>query len=172
MKNLRTWIVLVFGCFVAIIAVLSDVCYAQDMPVPIGVQARFFRKIFAYNKSIPKEGVKIVVVYGDGTGEIKDEITEAFEALGMKANAVKGGQLASAGVGAHVVYLAPGGDMRTVKEFCKNNGILSITGMPNLVRNGDISIALDAINEAVKPIVNPDRLKIEKQDAAELMRLR
>ncbi len=173
MKNIWTGKVLIFCCcFMAIIALLSDTCHAQDMPVPVSVQARFFRKVFAYNKSLPKEGVKVVVVYGDATGDVKDEVVEAFEALGMKASAAKSGQLASVGVGANVIYLAPGGDLRTVKEFCKNNGILSITGMPNLVRNGDISIAFDAVNEAVKPIVNPDRLKIEKQDAADLFRLR
>ena len=145
---------------------------AQDMPIPIPVQARFFRKVFSYNKSIPKDGVKIVIVYGDASNDFKDDIVEAFESMGMKASAVKSAQLATAGVGAHVIYLAPGGDMRTVREFCKNNGILSISGLPNHVRNGDISISLDAINEAVKPIINPDRLKIEKQDAADLLRLR
>jgi hypothetical protein len=154
------------------LCIAEEYCFAQDMPVPVPVQVRFFRKVFAYNKSIPKEGVKVIVVYGDATGETKDEVVEAFESLGMKASAVKGGQLASAGAGAHVVYLAPGGDMRAVKEFCKNNGVLSITGMPNLARNGDISISLDAVNDAPKVIVNPDRLKLEKQDAADLMRLR
>jgi hypothetical protein len=152
---------------------LSDeYCTAQDMPIPIPVQARFFRKVFAYNKSIPKEGVKIVIVYGDASNDIKDEIVEAFESMGMKASAVKSPQLATAGVGANVIYLAPGGDLRTVKEFCKNNGILSISGLPNHARNGDVSISLDAVNDAPKVIVNPDRLKLEKQDAADLMRLR
>jgi hypothetical protein len=90
----------------------------------------------------------------------------------MKTSAVKAPQLATAGVGANVIYLAPGGDMRTVKEFCKNNGILSICGLPNHTRNGDISISLDAVNDAPKVIVNSERLKIEKQDAADLLRLR
>jgi hypothetical protein len=150
----------------------AEYCTAQDMPIPVPVQVRFFKKVFVYNKSIPKDGIKIVIVYGDASNDIKDDIVEAFETMGMKASAVKSPQLATAGIGAHVIYLAPGGDVRTVREFCKANGILSISGLPNHARNGDVSISLDAVNDSPKVIVNPDRLKIEKQDAADLMRLR
>lgn len=172
MKSLQMGFLQYCIFFTVIFSVTAEYCSAQDMPVPIPVQARFFKKLFAYNKTIPKEGIKVVIVYGDASNDIKDDIVDAFESMGIKASAIKSGQLTSARAGANAVYLAPGGDLRVVKDFCKNNGVLSISGLPNHVRNGDISIALDAINEAVKPIVNPDRLKLEKQDAADLMRLR
>jgi sorbitol-specific phosphotransferase system component IIA len=168
MKYLR----LIAVCIIAVVIAAQGLS-AQDMPVPIPVQARFFKKVFGYDKSIPKDGIKIVIVFGDATpADVKDDIVDAFTSMGMKASAAKGAQLATAGVGANVIYLAPGGDLRAVKEFCKNNGVLSISGLPNQARNGDISIAMDAVNDAPKVVVNPDRLKIEKQDAAELMRLR
>lgn len=157
---------------VLLIAVANGLS-AQDMPVPVPVQARFFKKVFVYDKTIPKDAIKLIVVVGDATpADVKDEIVDAFNSIGIKASAMKAAQLSSAGVGANVIYLAPGGDLRAVKEFCKNNGVLSISGFPNQARNGDISISMDAVNDAPKIVINPDRLKAEKQDAAELMRLR
>lgn len=163
---------LIATCLIALV-IADHGLFAQDMPVPIPVQARFFKKVFVYDKSIPKDGVKLLVVVGDATpADTKDEIVDAFNSIGIKASAAKAAQLASAGVGMNVIYLAPGGDLRAVKEFCKTNGILSISGLPNQARNGDISISMDAVNDAPKVVVNPDRLKLERQDAAELMRLR
>jgi hypothetical protein len=144
---------------------------AQDMPVPIAVQARFFKKVFVYDKTVPRENIAIAIVYSEASADVKDDIIEAFGSIGIKAIGVKGGQLASLS-NVNVVYYAPGADLRAVKDYCRINGVLSITGLPNLARNGDISIALDVVNEAPKVIVNPDRLKTEKQDAADLMRLR
>jgi hypothetical protein len=158
-------------CF-AVLAMFARDVSAQDMPVPVPVQARFFKKVFTYNKSIPRDGVKLVVVVGDGTAaDIKDEIVDSFSSIGIKTTALKASQL-SASDPPHVIYVAPGGDVRAVKEFCKTNGVLSISGFPNQARNGDVSISMDAVNDAPKVIVNPDRLKLEKQDAADLMRLR
>jgi hypothetical protein len=144
---------------------------AQEMPVPIAVQARFFKKVFGYDKTVPRDNISIVIVYGEASADIRNDIVEAFSSIGIKANAVKAGQLSSLS-NVHVVYYAPGADLRAVKEYCRSNGVLSITGLPNLARNGDISIALDAINDAPKVIVNSERLKTERQDAADLMRLR
>ncbi len=168
MKQLR----LIATCVLALVIATQGLS-AQDMPVPIPVQARFFKKVFGYDKTIPKDGIKVVIVFGDATpADVKDDLVDAFNSMGMKASAAKAPQLATVGVGANVIYLAPGGDLRAVKEFCKTNGILSISGIPNQTRNGDISIALDVVNDAPKVVVNPDRLKTERQDAAELMRLR
>lgn len=151
----------------------TTILLAQEMPVPITVQARYFKKVFVYDKTIPKEGIKLLVIYGDATpNDVKDEIVDAFNTIGIKATAAKGSQITTAGAGVHVVYFAPGGDLKAVKEFCKTNGVLSISGLPNLANNGDVSIAINAVNDSPKVVVNPDRLKIEKQDAADLMRLR
>ncbi|MCS6808783.1 MAG: hypothetical protein RML40_08930 [Bacteroidota bacterium] len=146
---------------------------AQDMPVPIPVQVRYFKKVFAYDKTVPRENIKLLVVYGDATPtDVREELVEAFNSIGIRATAVKSSQLASAGADVNVVYAAPGSDIRIIKEFCRTNGVLSISGLPNLATNGDVSIAINAVNDMPKVIVNPDRLKIEKQDAADLMRLR
>ncbi len=158
---------------VYVLLFMASALSAQEMPVPVAVQARYFKKVFVYDKTIPKDGIKLLVVYGDATpGDVKDEIVDAFNTIGIKATAAKGSQIATAGAGVNVVYFAPGGDLKAVKEFCKSNGILSISGLPNLANNGDVSIAINAVNDAPKVVVNPDRLKTEKQDAADLMRLR
>ena len=168
MMNLRF-----FAIYSVALIIIAQVIQAQDMPVPVPVQARFFRKVFVYDKTIPKEGIKLLVVVGDATpADLKDEIVDAFNSIGIKASAAKAPQLATVGVGINVIYIAPGGDLRAAKEFCKTNGILSISGFPNQARNGDVSISMDVVNESPKIIINPDRLKLEKQDAAELMRLR
>ncbi len=145
---------------------------AQDMPVPPLIQSRYFKKVFAYNKSLPKDGIKIVVVYTDASANMKDDMVEAFSAVGMNASAVKVGQLAAGGVGANVIYVLPGVDIKPVKEFCRTNSIMSATGFPKWVKDGDISVGIDAVNDVPKVIINTDRLKTEKQDAADLMRLR
>ncbi|MCU0427277.1 MAG: hypothetical protein MUF71_16810 [Candidatus Kapabacteria bacterium] len=158
---------------VCVLLFMASALLAQEMPVPVAVQARYFKKVFVYDKTIPKDGIKLLVVYGDATpSDVKDEIIDAFNSIGIKTTAAKGAQIATAGAGVNVVYFAPGGDLKAVKEFCKSNGILSISGLPNLANNGDVSIAINAVNDAPKVVVNPDRLKTEKQDAADLMRLR
>lgn len=159
--------------FTIMLVLAGVVCsvFAQEMPVPILVQARYFKKVFGYNKSIPKDQIKVVIVYADASAEDKDDLVQAFSAMGMSASAVKTGQLASQS-GVHVVYVAPGVDVRVVKEFCRANGVLSITGVPKWVKDGDISIGLDVVNEQPKVLVSADRLKTERQDAADLLRLR
>jgi hypothetical protein len=153
-----------------IVAVFSELV-AQDMPVPPIVQARFFKKIFAYDKTLPKEQIKLAVVYADASNEVKNEIVDAFTAIGISATAVKTPQLSTL-AGVHVVYVAPGVDLRPVKEYCRANGVLSITGVPKWVRDGDVSITIDAVNDQPKILANADRLKTEKQDAPDLLRFR
>jgi hypothetical protein len=146
---------------------------AQDMPVPALVQARFFNKVFAYNKTLPKGAaqIKIAVIFSDASGEAKDDITEAFTSLGFTVTALKPAQLSGA-TGIHVVYAAPGVDLKPIKSYCSSNGVLSITGIPKWVKDGELSIAIDAVNEQPKVVANADRLKTERQDAPELMRFR
>jgi hypothetical protein len=151
-------------------AVNATVC-AQEMPVPPNVQARFFKKVFGYDKTIPKDQIKLVIVFADASTEAKDDLQEAFTALGVSVTAVKSAQLAQV-TGVHIVYVAPGVDVRAVKSYCSNNGVLSITGVVRWVKDGDFSIAIDAVNEQPKVVVNADRLKVERQDAPDLMRLR
>jgi len=168
LMNVRLLLIVVMG-LITVKSVGS--LYAQEMPVPILVQARYFKKVFAYNKSLPKDQIKIVIVYADASAEDKDDLVQAFSSAGMNASAVKTGQLASQS-GVHVVYAAPGVDIKVVREFCRTNGVLSITGVPKWVKDGEISIGLDVVNDQPKVLVNAERLKAERQDAADLLRLR
>lgn len=160
--------------FLAIVLMFSTTLqtFAQDMPIPILVQARYFKKLFVYNKSIPKDGAKVVIAYSDEGVGVKDDLVQAFTAIGISASAVRSNQLTSGAAGAHAVYAVSAADIRPVRDFCKNKSVLSITGLPKYVNDGEISISIDAVKEQPKVVINAERLKAEKQDAAELIRLR
>lgn len=146
-------------------------CYAQTMPILPIVQARFFKKVFSYNKSLPKEGVKVLVAFSDASADTKDDIVEAFNAVGLQAVPVKAAQLATARLDGQVVFASSSNEVQAVREYCKAKSLLSVTGFPSFVKNGDISISIDAVNDKAKIVVNTERLKTERQDAADLVRL-
>jgi hypothetical protein len=147
-------------------------CRAQTMPLVPIVQARYFKKVFTYNKSLPKDGVKILVAFSDAPSDLKDEIIEAFTAVGMQAVLVKTSQLATVKFDGHVVFALGAADVQAVREYCKAKSLLSTTAFPSFVKNGDISISIESVNDQARVVVNPERLKTERQDAPDLMRLR
>lgn len=168
MTHCCRWIAIALLFAYALCSLPAEI-WAQDMPVPVLVQARFFKKVFAYNKTLPKDQIKIAIVYTDASAEAKGDLVEAFGSVGMNVTAVKSVAQAA---GVNVVYAAPGVDVKAVRDFCRTNGILSITGVPKWVKDGDISIAIDAVNDQPKVVVNADRLKTERQDAPDLLRFR
>ena len=64
----------------------------------------------------------------------------------MKAKRSKSSATATVGVVQNVIYLTPWRRPSRSKEFCKTNGIFHL-GILNQTRNGDISIALDVVND-------------------------
>lgn len=166
---------LAFALVLAIVFVFASIglvpeAHAQ-VSVPPNVQARYFKKVFAYNNTLPKTGIKVLVVFAEGSDEIKNDILEALKSVGLEAVPVKTSAL-NGRLDGQVVCAVSAKEVRPVREYCKANGVLSISAEPAAVKSGDISIGIENVDDKAKIIISADRLKTERQDAADLLRLR
>jgi hypothetical protein len=130
--------------------------------IPPDLQASIFKKIFGYDKTIQPGALKIVVVFTDGSADLKDQILRAFQNSGISATAAKADRLASAINGANVLYLTSG--IQSTKQLCQKNGILSITGIPSLVESGEASVGLSVVDSKPKIVVHLKELRSEGHD--------
>jgi hypothetical protein len=151
-------ILLMFG-----IACFAGALTAQHMAVPANLQTAIFKKIFGFDKTLQDKGrIEVAVIYGDVAA--KDAIVAAFNDLGIPAVPIKSDQ-AGSGIGsATVVYVTPGGV--PPKQLCINNQILSISGVPSFVENGQVSIGLSVEGGKPKIIIHRGQLKAEGQELA------
>ena len=65
-----------------------------------------------------------------------------------------------------MVYVAAGVDAATVEALCAANGVLSVTGLPELVLTGKVAIAVGLRGKRPEILVHLKRLKDEKHDIA------
>ena len=144
---------------------------AQVMPVPPKLQAAIFAKVFTYTKTFLVNGqVEVLVTFNNQSEKIKDEMVTAFEDLGISARAVHISELSDNFGRGSVVYITAGTE--STKQFCKEEQLLSITGIPALVKSGEASIGLGIENYRPQVIVDMRQLKAEGHAlSSQLLRL-
>ncbi len=147
----------------------SNSSYAQEMPVPTKVQAVIFAKIFKFDQTlIDKGSFDVLIIYSDAS--VKDDVAKAFKENGISVSDVNATDFSGKASGASVAYVCPG--VKVDKTLFSKNSILSITGLPSLVENGDVAIGIDLQNKKPKIIVNLKQLKSENHDiSANLLKL-
>ncbi len=135
----------------------------QHMAVPANLQSAIFKKIFGFDKTLQQKGrVEVAVVYGDAAA--KDAIIAAFNDIGIPAVPIKSDQAASGVGSATIVYIAPGGV--PPKHLCVGNQILSISGVPSFVENGQVSVGLTVEGGKPKILIHRAQLKAEGHELA------
>jgi NADPH-dependent glutamate synthase beta subunit-like oxidoreductase len=161
-----------FLCSIGIIAVMlissSSVCLAQEMAVPVFVQAKWMSKIFEYVKSLQGKAIKVAVVHGDEFEEAEDFVA-ALKSNKMDAFATKNAGSVS---DANVVYMAPGAKSSDAARLANKLGALSVTGVNKFFDAGNASIGILASGEKIQVMFNSDQIKNERVEVSpDLMRV-
>ena len=153
-------------CFVA------STLRAEEMALPANLQSAMFKKIFGYDRSFEGQNeFSVLVVYANETSEL-ELILDAFDEVGVTATGVPSEKLADKIQFASILYVLPGVDTSPVKPLCAEHGVLSISGVPALAEEGEVSVGLGTENGRPRIVVNLGRAKSENhQFAADLLRL-
>ena len=155
--------------FLLALILISSPLFSQEMPVPIKVQAALFAKIFNFDQTLKDKGsFEVLIVYSDVS--VKDEVSEAFKAKNISVVPVEASGFSAKAAGASVAYLCPG--VKVDKALFSTNSILSITGVPSFVENGDVAIGIDLQGNKPKILVNLKQMKSENHKiSANLLKL-
>ncbi len=168
MKN-KQYIRLVFVVLLCVFGMFHSL-KAQDMPIPIETQVKIFKKIFQFNLSFRNQRVTVIVAYSRLSAGIKDDIVAAFKEQGFPARAVPSKDLEKYISKARAVYIAPG--VSAVDKLCKENGVLSITGVPSMVQSGKASVGLGTQNGKPRIFIHKTQSIEENQELSDnLLRL-
>lgn len=130
--------------------------------MPVNLHVVLLKKVFSLCKTLQGKQIKVVIVFTDASSIIKDEALNGFLAIGIQASACKPNQIAREASDADVIYIAPGAV--AAQKFCEEKGILSVTGMPTLVENGQSTVAIGIEAGKPKVFIHLPRAKIEKQE--------
>jgi hypothetical protein len=143
------------------------------MPVPINLQVEIIKRMFSYDKAVAHEARPVVFVVHQEEGPMKpDEVVKAFEVVGLVSIAVRRDALASQVQTPSAVYLVPGVDPSTVRQYCTEKRALSISGIPELAESGSVAVSIGEENSRPQIIVHMKRLQDEGHSfSAQLLRL-
>jgi len=145
----------------------------EEMPVAADLQGALFKKILAYDRTLPADTkVQLLVVYsGEPSGEIGD-IVWAFSEVGFASGTTRDVDLPSVIGRAAVVYFAPGVDAGQFESLLVENRVLSISGVPSKVERGEASIGVGLRDHRPEIIVHLARAKAEGHElSSDLLRL-
>ena len=138
---------------------------AADMPVPVDLQAALFKKILGYSRSLSSEtSPTIAIVFSDERAEEASALRAALAQANLVSTLVGPESDLAVFDESDVIYLMDEKSRRGLKRRCESNGLLSITGWPELVESGKASVGLDRKPDGRPEIVvNMDSLKAENQ---------
>lgn len=159
-----------FSISIVLLLLVSAPCVsvAQDMAVPVFVQAKWMSKIFEYVKSLQGKAIKVAVVHGDEFEEA-DDFVAALKSNKMDAFATKNPGSVS---DANVVYMAPGAKSSDAARLASKLGALSVTGVNKFFDGGNASIGILASGEKIQVMFNSDQIKNERVEVSpDLMRV-
>jgi len=151
-----------FILIITLIVAVSEVSFAQEMPVPVNLQGALFKKIFNFNKTLLSNGIKLAVVFGDAG--IKDEVIEAFKQFGFFPSSVSINDIEKEIKNYTVVYITPG--CRSLKSLSDKNKVFTISGLPSLAEKGEVSIAIGVESGRPKILINKKKAEAEGQELA------
>ena len=143
---------------------------AQVMPVPINIQAALMSKVLKFNSKLAeKSSIKILIVYNADSKICKDEMVAEL-VKSMEVKAINPSELEASIKGYDVVYFMPGAQENW--NLCKENKVLTISGISKYTEDGSVSIAFGLLNDKPKIFVNISSLKAEEQNlSSDLLRI-
>jgi YfiR/HmsC-like len=155
---------------------------AQELSVPIDVQLEILPKVLTLDKSLnhsnPQEVINVGLLYSNeqkSSVRVKDEITNNVIERELKVN------LASAVIipidissitniqkhlveqNINVLYFTPirGYDISMISSICKENQIVTFTGVSDYIDNNNISVGFELENKKLQITINLESAKAE-----------
>ena len=158
---------------VTLLLMVSTSAAADSMPVPMNLQVEIIKRMFGYDKALGNEANPLVFVVHQDEGAVKPEdFVKAFEVVGLVSVAVRLDALPSQIRRPSAVYLLPGTESSSVSQYCTDNKVLSISGVPELAESGSVAVAIGEANRRPQIIVNKKRLHEEGHSfSAQLLQL-
>lgn len=155
MKNL----LLRFFMIIFFTAIGCNSLFAGATKAPANVQAALFIKLLAFNKGLASVGSFTVYVLGDSAfaGELKKAEGKKVGPLTL-AKVEEGAGLP--GSAPHVLYIGDEGQFEAASKYTQDNKILSITGIPDLVKKG-VSLGVGIMGGKPKIFINLESSKAE-----------
>lgn len=145
--------------FVTVLILCSSVV-GQQMAVPMKLQGALFKKIFQMNKSLNSKELKMAVLYQNESH--RDEVIEGFKQYGIFPEGVTLKELEKQIQQYNVVYITPGSP--SIKSLADKNKLFTITGVPELVEEGEASVGIGVEGGKPKIIVSKKKLQAEGQE--------
>lgn len=150
----------IFKVAIFLIGLMTVNSFAQEMAVPVNLQAALFKKIFAFDKTLTAKGNIEIAVIGDGA----DEVVSAFKNAGINAKAAE--QIGEASV----AYVMPG--TASIKSQSAAKGVLTISGVTSFVESGNVAVGIGVDGGKPKIVINMSQLKAESQElSADLLKI-
>jgi hypothetical protein len=171
--------------FAAILLLIAGLrAFAQDMPVPVGLQAQIFIKVLLFDRTYERRtegGLVVAVLYQEGFRRsllAREEFvaaaadwvdqssrTVSFRSVSIDVNhaAVLSESLAAAG--ADILYVAPlrSYDVGQIARTACDMGLPAYTGVPEYLSSG-LAVSLDLQDNKPRILIN---LKAAKEMGAE-----
>lgn len=166
------------GLLLSCLICLTLPARAQEETTP-DIQAITFTKIFSYVKTLKgKPPGVIAVVDGGGAPGGGRAIAEAFRREIDKSGLSRRFRVSLIPVdrldpaSTNVCYVGSVTGARSVEAFCLRNKVLTITGSPEVMKRGTVSILVGLSDNKLKIVVNMNRLRSEGHEiSAELLDL-
>jgi hypothetical protein len=167
-----------------LILIFSCKSFAQEMPLPIENQVPLFIKILNYDRQFKtriSNSVVIGILYQNkfrASSIAKDEFIKylflnsensidgkPFSCIPIEYNNLENLEKLAGEKNLNILYVTPmrSTDIIKVSRICRENKIISISGVPEYIREG-LSVGLDMKSDNPKILINLDAAKSEGAD--------
>ncbi|WP_175454816.1 YfiR family protein [Lutibacter oricola] len=138
--------------------------------MPENIQAALLSKVLKFNPGFSDStSIKMLVVYNNNTQINKDEFIRGV-GNSIEVKAIKPEELKDNISETNVVYFMPG--INDSSKLCNKNKVLSVTGTPQYVEQGEISLGFGVENNKPKILVNLTSLEQEGQSfSSDILRI-
>lgn len=161
----------ILALLLAGLLILAGRTFAAEMPVPAKLQAMILKKVVGFDQALSKKAsFTVAVVYAAESELVANELAREFAGNGVQADIVPLAGLAGRISSYDVVYLCPG--TAAAKSTVDGSGKLSVSGVPEFVNSGKVSVAIG--EDAGKPsiLINQTRLSQEQHEfSSKLLKL-
>ncbi len=162
----------------------------QEMPVPVSVQFPLFMKILTFDRNINRFGTKInfYIVYQSNYRTSLNIKNEIFQVTNFRnPGKIQNAQVSYIGIdlssetienavskyGKGVLYITPlrAVDIADITKFSQRQNMITLTGVPDYLRNG-VSVAIDTKGNKPEIMINLPATKAEGSDfSSQLLKL-
>lgn len=148
----------------------SELSYSQNIIVPEKIQAALLPKVLRYSSSLsPKTKLRLIIVY-DKSSQANKDLLIYYLSSSVSVKAVYPNELEQNIGNCDVVYFMQG--LQQLASLCKNNKVLSVSGISSYAEQGLVSIAFGILNNNPKIYLNLSSLGKEGQSlSSEILRI-